>query len=112
MAIVRLLSYKANGREKYATILDRFFGVERWRQIADERTTDGRSREMRQGLTELYLEQMRTLWRHAGSMIDVNLRGKQRLYKMMFASNHEVARRIAGWIKDHSMGDGQGTLFD
>jgi len=112
MAIVRLISYQRDQRERYATTLDRFFGTRGWRSLADRRLTAGQAGEMRQGLTELYLSQLRTLWRNAGPMIDVFLRGQQRLYKMLFASDHPAADRIASWIKRNTAAGGQGSLFD
>ncbi len=111
MAIVRLISYQREGRERYASTLDQFFGTGGWRELANRRLTEGRSGEMRHGLTELYLNQMRTLWANAGPMIDAYVRGQQRLYRMLFASDHPAAERIATWIKRNTIEGGQGNLF-
>ncbi len=111
MAIMRLISYESDGRERYAATLDRFFGTDAWRQLADRRITRGRSGELRRALTELYLQQLRTLWREAGPMVDAYLRGQQRLYKMLFATDHPVANRIAGWIRRHGSQGDQASLF-
>jgi len=112
MAIVRLLSYKESGRERYASVLDRFFGTQAWRDLASRRVTDARSKELRQALVDLYLNQLRTQWRKAGSMVDVYFRGQQRLYKMLFASDNSIANRIASWISHHGTGNHQRGLFD
>lgn len=111
MAIVRLISYQRNQRERHATTLDQFFGTGDWRRLADRRLTEGQAGEMRHGLTELYLNQLRTLWQNAGPMIDVFLRGQQRLYRMLFASDHPAADRIASWIKHNTIDGAQGSLF-
>jgi len=60
---------------------------------------------------KLYLDQLRTLWKHAGEMVDVYLRGEQRLYKMLFASDHPAGKTISEWIKAHSSPQTQGELF-
>ena len=44
-------------------------------------------------------------------MVDVDLRGEQRLYKMLSASDHPPAKVISGWIKAHSGAADQGALF-
>jgi hypothetical protein len=60
---------------------------------------------------KLYLDQLRTLWKHAGEMVDVYLRGDQPLYKMLFASDHPAGKAISDWIKAHSSAQTQGELF-
>jgi three-Cys-motif partner protein len=111
MAIVRLLSYKKDHFERYASALTRFFGTDAWRHLATRRLTDAHSPQLRRDLVNLYLEQLRTLWKHAGEMVDVCLRGEQRLYKMLFASDHPAAKMISEWIKTHSNASTQGDLF-
>jgi len=59
----------------------------------------------------LYLQQLRTLWKDAGEMIDVYLHGERRLYKMLFASDHPAAKVIAEWIRTHSNAKPQRDLF-
>ncbi len=111
MAIVRLLAYEKKHLDRYADALTQFFGTDGWRQLAARRLTDAQSPQLRRGLVDLYLQQFRTLWKHAGEMVDVRLRGKQRLYKMLFASDHPIANRIAEWIKKHANQDAQGDFF-
>lgn len=112
MALVRLLSYKKDQTERYSEALTRFFGTEDWRAVAARRVTDAHSIDLRRGLVDLYLKQLRTLWKNAGEMTDVYLRGEQRLYKMLFASNDPTAKVISDWIKSHSKDQSQTTLFD
>lgn len=111
MAIIRLISYKSGGRDRYAETLDRFFGSRDWRELAAKRVTQDHSGEMRQALVDLYLRQLKTLWREAGPMVDAYLRGQQRLYKMLFAADHPAANRIAGWIKRNAKQSNQPSLF-
>lgn len=111
MAIMRLISYEASGRERYAGTLDQFFGTDAWRSLAERRVTGGRSKELRQALVDLYLRQLRTLWQDAGPMVNAYLRGQQRLYKMLFAADHPVANRIAAWIKRNTTEGDQRNLF-
>jgi len=112
MAIMRLMAYNEKRRERYATALTTFFGTDAWRSLTARRLTDAQSGQLRRELVELYLQQLRTLWNQAGEMVDVYLRGEQRLYKMLFASDHPAANRIAGWIKKHTAPDIQGELFN
>jgi len=111
MAIVRLLSYRKDHFERYANALTRFFGTDAWRSLATRRLTEAHSPQLRRDLVNLYLEQLRTLWKHAGEMVDVYLRGEQRLYKMLFASDHPAGKMISEWIKTHSNTRTQGDLF-
>jgi len=55
---------------------------------------------------------LRTLWKHAGEMVDVYLRGEQRLYKMLFASDHQAGKAISDWISVHSSAQTQGESLD
>jgi three-Cys-motif partner protein len=110
MAIIRLFSYRKDQLDRYADALTRFFGTDDWRNLATRRVTQAHSPQLRRDLVDLYLQQLRTLWKHAGEMVDVYLRGEQRLYKMLFASDHPAAKGIADWIKTHA-GQAQGRLF-
>jgi three-Cys-motif partner protein len=112
MAIMRLLSYAAPHANRYAAELSRFFGTDGWRALRDGRITDAHSPDLRRALVRLYLNQLRTLWDKADEMVDVHLRGEQRLYKMLFASDHPAAAVISGWIKQHTTTAQQPNLFD
>jgi len=109
MAIVRLFSYRKVDR--YAAALTRFFGTEEWRSLASRRFTHAHSPQLRRDLVNLYLNQLRTLWEHAGEMVDVYMRGERRLYKMLFACDHPAGKAISEWIKTHSSEQNQGELF-
>jgi len=111
MAIVRLLAYRRDHADRYAEALTRFFGTDAWRGLAGRRLTEAQAPQLRRDLVKLYLDQLRTLWKHAGEMVDVYLRGERRLYKMLFASDHPAGKAIADWIKNHSSEQDQGDLF-
>jgi three-Cys-motif partner protein len=111
MAIMRLLAYRKDHLNRYAEAMTRFFGTDAWRSLADRRLTKAQTPQLRRDLVRLYLDQLRTLWKHSGEMVDVYLRGEQRLYKMLFASDHPAANVITEWIKTHSRAQAQGDLF-
>lgn len=111
MAIIRLLAYRKDHFNRYAEAMTRFFGTDAWRGLAERRLTEAQTPQLRRDLVRLYLDQLRTLWKHAGEMVDVYLRGEQRLYKMLFASDHPAAKLITDWIKTHSTPQTQGDLF-
>jgi len=111
MAIMRLFAYRKDHADRYAKALSRFFGTDAWRGLASRRLTKAQAPQLRRDLVTLYLDQLRTLWKHAGEMVDVYLRGEQRLYKMLFASDHPAGKAISDWIKSHSSEQTQGKLF-
>jgi three-Cys-motif partner protein len=111
MAIIRLISYKKDYLDRYAEALTTFFGTDGWRSLARRRLTEAQSPILRRALVDLYLDQMRTLWKHAGEMVNVYLHGEQRLYKMLFATDHPAGKVISEWIKTHSKEQTQGDLF-
>jgi three-Cys-motif partner protein len=110
MAIMRLMSYQQRHTERYARSLTDFFGTDEWRRLAELRITEAHSAKLRHGLTDLYAAQLRRLWCEVGSIVDVFYRGRQRLYTMMFATDHAVGARIASWIRKRQL-PGQGELF-
>lgn len=115
MALKRLMAYSKRRREQSAPVLDAFFGCRDWRKVADElRANPDRREELARALTELYCVQLRTLWDDAEAVLDVYLRRRQRLYKMLFAASHEAAVRIRQHIQRLLAADatsGQGDLF-
>ncbi|MEK7736778.1 MAG: hypothetical protein AAB319_03360 [Pseudomonadota bacterium] len=46
-------------------------------------------------LLRLYLTRLRTLWAHADLVRTVHRRGESKLYRMLFASNHQAGINIA-----------------
>ena len=110
MGITRLLAYDEAQRDKYGAILTRFFGNDRWRAIAAGRYTEAFAAEFRSRLLELYLSQLRRHWQFAGEVMQVRLRGRQSLYRMLFASNHEAGARIAAWARSRALASPQGEL--
>ena len=110
MAIQRLMSWEDRGSNRYAARLTEYFGTDAWQEIYRRRISDQQSPEFRKALIDLYLNQLRTRWKYVGSVKDVFLRGHQRLYRMLFASNHPVADRLARWASGQDSG-GQLTLL-
>ncbi len=115
MALKRLLAYNRRRREQFAPILDQFFGSREWRPLVDELRANPDRRDMLgRALTELYCARLRTLWDDAQPVLDVHLRHRQRLYKMLFAASHDAAVRIRRHIQQLLTADarsGQGDLF-
>jgi three-Cys-motif partner protein len=111
MGINRLLAYNEADRERYGPVLTRFFGNDGWRELAARRRTSAQAPEFRRDLEELYLSQLRGLWRYAGKVMDVRLRGRQGLYRMLFASDHEAGQKISDWAKRRAGQVGQTSLF-
>ena len=112
MGITRLLAYNETDRDRYGHILTRFFRNDRWRTIAERRTTGAQAQTFRRELEELYLAQLRERWLYAGKVADVRLRGRQGLYRMLFAADHDAAKKIATWAKKRANRDsGQITLL-
>jgi three-Cys-motif partner protein len=110
MGINRLLAYSPEQREQYGSVVTRFFGTESWREIVNFRRTEADSAMCRHRLEELYLEQLRRQWTYARKVADVRLRGRQGLYRMLFASNHEAGDKIASWAQDRAEKRQQLTL--
>jgi three-Cys-motif partner protein len=102
MAIMRLISYDEKQTERCARSLSDFFGTDEWRALVQTRMTKSQSPQLRQALLRLYLRRLETLWPHVGSVIDVKMRGRRYLYKMLFATKADAGRRIAAWAKRQS----------
>jgi three-Cys-motif partner protein len=115
MALRRLLAYNPRRRDEWAPILDAFFGCRDWRESADElRANPSRRDELGRQLTTLYCRQLMTLWEHAAAVVDVHLRKRRRLYRMVFAASHAAAERIKMHIQramTETAKQGQGDLF-
>jgi three-Cys-motif partner protein len=109
MGINRILAYR-NMDEAGAQRLDLFFGTEAWRDIVARRSTPAQAPLCRRELVELYLTRLRMHWSHAGSVMDVHRRGNQRLYRMLFASNHVAGKKIADWAAKQAAKSDQGSL--
>lgn len=104
MAINRMLPYDREGVAPNESTLDAFFGSEEWRPIWEARN-DGEqsSGRMRQGLLEFYMERLRThgRWKHVYEVVNAKLRGQQKLYRMLFATDDDAAARVSTWLVDN-----------
>ena len=83
--------------------LDRFFGCEDWRPIV-ERHADKpirHRRHMRAELAELYIARLKTHgFSRSFEAQNINRRGSAELYKMIFATDSDIAERIAKWAAE------------
>lgn len=104
MALKRLLSRNPATRESCASVLTGFFGSEAWRELIRfrEANSDSSRADLGRGLLDLYLRQLRALSKHADIALDVRRGMNHRLYKMLFATNSDVGRKIALWAKQRS----------
>jgi three-Cys-motif partner protein len=113
MGVQRLIAYDPATRDSFAAGLDEYFGTPDWRELAREaRINPGRRDSLRRRLTELYCRQLRTVWKNADEMLDVYLRNRQRLYKMIFAESSGVANRIKSHIRSRMNEDQNLPLFN
>jgi three-Cys-motif partner protein len=100
MGLRRLLNFRGPvKRTDYEAAFDAFFGCTEWRAIVERRPTKAQSQQMGRELEELYLKQLRGLWKYADHIVTVRRRQKQGLYRMVFASSHPAGRDIATWAK-------------
>lgn len=109
MSFNRLLGPKATHREKNGRVLDEYFGHTRWRSITDGWTSQANGRRVRRELLDMYLAGLRTLWRTADIVEVGRFAGRRLLYRMIFASDHPAASRIAKWASERPHG-GQGSF--
>jgi three-Cys-motif partner protein len=98
MGLNRLTSY-GDIPEKHRVIISRFYGNEDWRPIIEARKTETQSQECRRRLEDLYLSQLRRHWEEAVQVAHVRLVGRQGLYRMLFATNHQAGLDIGKWAK-------------
>lgn len=99
LSLNRLLGTNPSHRARHERVLTAFFGCEDWRAIVADWTTDAQGAVVRQQLEQLYRRQLGTLWPHV-DLVEVARIGADRLlYRMLFATAHPAARRIAEWTK-------------
>jgi|GEM_PF-2995603 len=106
MGLNRLTSYKEMS-QKNADIITAFFGDQSWRPILDQRITEAQGPECKRRLEALYLQKLGALWEKAEKVMDVQLSGRQGLYRMLFATNHAAGAKIAEWAKRQAAGTDQ-----
>jgi three-Cys-motif partner protein len=99
MALIRQLSFSDEMMERYAPSITAFFETEEWRVIRQRRRTSAETPQLKAELIELYLGQLRTIWQFAGEQERVGPSERQRLYRMFFATDYQVAQRLADWQK-------------
>jgi three-Cys-motif partner protein len=110
MGLNRLTDY--NGMtDGNAEIFSSFYGCDDWKQIVGNRVTESRSGETKQLLEDLYLRRLRSQWEMAVKVMDVRLRGRRGLYRMLFATNNKSGQEIATWARKKIDRESQGSLF-
>jgi three-Cys-motif partner protein len=113
MAINRLLSWNSATVEQSAAALTSFYGTDDWRRLLELRITDAQSPELQRAVLDLYIDRLSKLgWAHVFVSRDVRRQGSIAMYKMIFATNHDVGARIGDWVRRAERSDGQQTLFD
>lgn len=108
MAINRLISRRHATVEESAPALDRFYGDARWRELLKYRLHDStwNSQALRQEALKLYCDRLREHWSHVDVVADIRRGTHHRLYKMIYASNHDAGKKIAQWAKKRSRDQG------
>jgi len=101
MALKRLMSRNNETVLEATPVLDAFFGTDAWRALLALRQIDSQanSEELGRGLLELYIRQLHQHWKHVDVVGTIARGTNHRLYKMLFASNHDAGKRIAAWAK-------------
>lgn len=101
MGLKRLISYNTQSTNQCAHVLTEFFGTTAWTNISQLRQSDAPAKRAEVGrqLEALYLGQLRTIWKHAEVVCDVRRGQSHKLYKMVFASDHDAGAEIGRWAK-------------
>jgi three-Cys-motif partner protein len=96
-SLQRLMAFQPEYLERYAARFDSFFGCEEWRNCLGQRTTSAQTPAFLVCLQDLYLRRLKSLWNLARVVRTVNSIGDRCLYKMLFASNNDVAKELIDW---------------
>lgn len=110
MALKRLLPYRQRYEDQHAEVLTTFYGDATWRRCREHRVSDAHRHAVGRCLLDAYLMRLRTLWRFADVVADIRRGRKQRLYQMLFATDHPAAERIARGAGEAARRDQQPQL--
>jgi three-Cys-motif partner protein len=104
MALKRLLSSNPATVEQSASVLNGFYGDDRWRPLLELRKSgsDADRDELGRKALQLYMERLREKWHHVDVISDVKRGMHHKLYKMLYASDNVAGRKIAAWAKRRS----------
>jgi len=105
MALVRMLSYDSEMMERYAPALTAFFDGDEWRAIAARRQTPADTPQLKLEVTELYKQKLQSVWQHVDIQTRVGISEKQRLYSTVFATDHDLGKRLADWQRTRRQQD-------
>jgi three-Cys-motif partner protein len=97
-----MLAWKREAVAPNASALTRFFGTTAWEQILDRPRTDATSAEAREAALGLYVRQLKSeaRFKHAFVVRNVSRNGTIPMYRMIFATNSDVAAKIGEWSKN------------
>lgn len=95
MGIIRQMSWNPATLNQSVPALNAFFGTGRWRPLYDARQSEAQAPAFKQGLIDLYLDQLRKHWPYAGVMAAPGRTESAKLYRMLFATRNETAYKIA-----------------
>jgi three-Cys-motif partner protein len=110
MALRRMLPYAREKLRPNVPALNRFFGTETWLSLWERRKSEAQSPELYRALQELYGNQLRAQgWKHVVETRYVRREGEAGLYKLLLASNHDAAKRLASWSEQQR---GRVNLFN
>lgn len=78
--------------------LNTFFGCEDWVPLVKAVRNDRERRQMALDLEKLYMSRLRYLgWKHVNVVRKTRRRGAQRLYSMIFATDHKLGKKFVEW---------------
>ncbi|HYC51609.1 MAG TPA: three-Cys-motif partner protein TcmP [Gemmatimonadaceae bacterium] len=98
MALQRMLPMRRDKLAPTIEALNRYFGTDAWLELYDQRKTDAQSPELYRGIQKLYEDQLRKAgWMYAKEIRNVKRRGDAALYKILLATDKDVALRLASW---------------
>jgi len=96
----RMLGYTLEQIETNASATTAFYGGDEWRNCIRHRKSSALRADFARCLEETYLKKLRSIWKDAGVICEVQREDGQRLYKMLFASDHPAAAEISRWAKN------------
>jgi three-Cys-motif partner protein len=100
MGLNRMLGYTIEQIEANAPATTTFYGGEEWRACVPHRKSSALRADFARCLETTYLTKLRTIWTDADVICDVQREDGQRIYKMLFASDHPAAAEISRWAKN------------
>lgn len=101
-AINRMMGWSEDAVRPNAPALNAFFGTDEWEEIQRRPRTEANAREIREAIMDLYVRRLKSAarFKHAAVVRHVGRRGGSvPLYRMIFATNSDVAAKFAEWSR-------------